>query len=225
MGASITFKRPDGRDAQGYLANSGRGNAPSLVVIQEWWGLSEQIKATVDRFALAGFDALAPDLFHGAVVPYHDSEAAAKQMESLDFMDATMQTVRGAAQYLKQNGNRVGIVGFCMGGAVTVLAAANLRDFRAAVTFYGLPPAGAVKPGDFKVPLQGHFASRDDFVKPAAVDAFEAGLKAAGKEFEVYRYDADHAFANEQRASVHDRHATELAWDRAIDFFKRHHLA
>ena len=225
MGASITFKRPDGQDAQGYLANSGRGNAPSLVVIQEWWGLSEQIKATVDRFALAGFDALAPDLFHGAVVPYHDTEAAAKQMQSLDFMDATMQTVHGAAQYLKQNGNRVGIVGFCMGGEVTVLAAANLRDFKAAVTFYGLPPADAVKPNEFKVPLQGHFASRDDFVKPAAVDAFEAGLKAAGKEFEVYRYDADHAFANEQRASVHDRHATELAWDRAIDFFKRHHLA
>ena len=124
MGARITFKRPDGQEAQGYLANSGRGNAPSLVVIQEWWGLSEQIKATVDRFALAGYDSLAPDLFHGTVVPYHDSEAAQKQMKSLDFMDATMQTVRGAAEYLKQNGNRVGIVGFCMGGAVTVLAAA-----------------------------------------------------------------------------------------------------
>jgi carboxymethylenebutenolidase len=225
MGAAITFKRPDGRDAQGYLANAGRGDAPGLVVIQEWWGLSEQIKAMVDRFALAGFDALAPDLYKGIVVPYHDAEAAAKEMESLDFLDATSQTVRGAAQYLKRNGAKVGITGFCMGGAVTIVAAAHIREFTAAVAFYGLPPAGAVKPADIKIPLQGHFANRDEFVAPAAVDAFEAGLKAAGKEFEFYRYDADHAFANEQRASVHDRHATELAWGRAIQFFRKHHFA
>ena len=146
MGAAITFKRPDGRDAQGYLANAGRGDAPGLVVIQEWWGLSEQIKAIVDRFALAGFDALAPDLYKGVVVPYHDSEAAAKEMGSLDFMDATSQTVRGAAQYLKRNGAKVGITGFCMGGAVTIIAAAHIREFTAAVAFYGLPPAGQSSP-------------------------------------------------------------------------------
>ena len=225
MGATITFKRPDGRDAQGYLANSKRGDAPGLVVIQEWWGLSEQIKAIVDRFALAGFDALAPDLYDGVVVPYHDADAAAKEMNTLDFLDATTQTVRGAAHYLKQNGSRVGIAGFCMGGGVTVIAAAHIPEFSAAVTFYGLPPADLVKPADVKIPLQGHFASRDDFVTPAAVNAFEDGLKAAGKEFEFFRYEADHAFANEARVAVHDRHATELAWDRAIEFFKRHHLA
>ena len=157
MGAAITFKRPDGRDAQGYLANAGRGDAPGLVVIQEWWGLSEQIKAIVDRFALAGFDALAPDLYKGVVVPYHDSEAAAKEMGSLDFMDATSQTVRGAAQYLKRNGAKVGITGFCMGGAVTIIAAAHIREFTAAVAFYGLPPAGAVKPADIEDSAAGPF--------------------------------------------------------------------
>lgn len=225
MGATITFKRPDGKDARGYLANGKKGDAPGVVVIQEWWGLSEQIRAMVDRFAIAGFDALAPDLYEGVVVPYHDAEAAAKTMNTLDFMDATTQTVRGAAQYLKQNGSRVGIAGFCMGGAVTVIAAAHIREFTAAVAFYGLPPGGAVKPADVKIPLQGHFASRDDFVTPAAVNEFEEGLKAHGKEFEFYRYEADHAFANEARASVHDRRAGELAWDRMIEFFKRHHLA
>jgi carboxymethylenebutenolidase len=222
MGASITFKRPDGRDAQGYLANASRGDAPGLVVIQEWWGLSEQIKAMVDRFALAGFDALAPDLFGGKVVPYHDAEAAGKEMQSLDFADATSQTVRGAAQFLMRNGAKVGVAGFCMGGAVTVIGAAHVPEFSAAVTFYGLPPADAVKPADVRVPLQGHFANRDDWVAPPVVDAFEAGLKAAGKSFEFFRYDADHAFANEQRVAVHDRHATELAWGRAIDFLKKH---
>ncbi len=96
MGTSITFKRPDGKDASGYLANAKRGNAPGVVVIQEWWGLQEQIKGICDRFALAGFDALAPDLYKGKVVPYHDTDAAGKEMNSLDFMDATTQTVRGA---------------------------------------------------------------------------------------------------------------------------------
>src|SRR5258708_31440317 len=146
MGAEITFKRPDGGDAKGYLSNAARGDAPGLVVIQEWWGLQEQIMAMCDRFALAGFDALAPDLFKGVVVPYHGSERAAKEMSSLNFIDATDQNVLGAAQYLKRNGAKVGIAGFCMGGAVAVIAAARIPELTAAVSFYGLPPEQAAKP-------------------------------------------------------------------------------
>jgi carboxymethylenebutenolidase len=221
MGAQISFKRPDGAEASGYLANAARGDAPGLVVIQEWWGLQEQIKAMVDRFALAGFDALAPDLYKGVVVPYHDADKAAKEMSSLDFIDATSETVRGAVQFLKRNGAKVGLTGFCMGGAVAVIGAAHIPELTAAVTFYGLPPAEAVKPADVKVPLQGHFASRDDWVSPATVDSFEQGLKAAGKTFAFFRYEADHAFVNEQRMAVHDRHAAELAWGRAVDFLQK----
>ena len=222
MGTSISFKRPDGKEAHGYLANAATGNAPGVVVIQEWWGLSEQIKALTDRFALAGFDALAPDLYDGVVVPYHDTDAANKEMGSLDFIDATTQTVRGAAQYLARNGARVGLTGFCLGGAVTIIGAAKIPELGAAVAFYGIPPAQAATPADIKVPLQGHFASRDDWCTPAVVDGFEAGLKAAGKTAEFFRYEADHAFVNEQRASVHDREAAELAWGRATAFFKKH---
>jgi len=222
MGAMIVFKRPDGAEANGYLANAARGDAPGLVVIQEWWGLQEQIKATCDRFALAGFTALAPDLYRGVVVPYHDAEAAGKEMASLDFLDAAEQNVRGAAQFLRRNGAKVGLVGFCMGGAVTVIGAARVPELSAAVTFYGLPPEQAAKPEDVKVPLQGHFANKDDFVTPAMVDAFEKGLKAAGKDYEFFRYDADHAFVNEQRMAVHDREASELAWGRAITYLKNH---
>src|SRR6516164_3468582 len=181
MGAEITFKRPDGGDAKGYLSNAASGDAPGVVVIQEWWGLQEQIKAIVDRFALAGFDALAPDLFKGVIVPYHDSDAAMKEMQSLDFMDATSQTVRGAAQYLRRNGAKVGIAGFCMGGAITVIGAAHIPELAAAVSFYGLPPAEAVKPAEVKIPLQGHLANQDDFVMPSPVNAFEDGLKAGKK--------------------------------------------
>ncbi len=221
MGAEITFKRPDGGEAKGYLTNAATGGAAGVVVIQEWWGLADQIKATVDRFALAGFDALAPDLFKGVVVPYHDPERAAKEMSSLNFLDATEQTVRGAVQYLRRNGAKVGVAGFCMGGAVAVIAAAKIPELTAAVSFYGLPPEQAVKPADVKIPLQGHFANKDDYIAPKMVDDFEKALKAAGKDAEFFRYDADHAFVNEQRMAVHDRHAAEMAWTRAIAFLKQ----
>jgi carboxymethylenebutenolidase len=222
MGVEITFKRPDGGDANGYLTNAARGDAPGVVVIQEWWGLAEQIKAIVDRFALAGFDALAPDLFKGVVVPYHDSDRAAKEMMSLNFIDATEQTVRGAVQYLKRNGAKAGIAGFCMGGAVAIIGAAKIPELTAAISFYGLPPEQAAKPADVKIPLQGHFANKDGHIPPSAVDAFETALKAAKKDFEFFRYDADHAFVNEARMAVHDRHAAEAAWSRATAFLKKH---
>ena len=133
MGTSVTFKRPDGKDAAGYLANASRGNAPGVVVIQEWWGLQDQIKGMCDRFALAGFDALAPDLYKGTVVPYHDTDAAGKEMNSLDFMDATTQTVRGAVQYLARNGAKVGLTGFCLGGAVTIIGATKMEHLDQAI--------------------------------------------------------------------------------------------
>src|SRR5258707_7863253 len=104
MGTTITFKRPDSKEASGYLANAARGNAPCVVVIQEWWGLQDQIKGLCDRFAVAGFDALAPDLYKGKVVPYHDTDAAGKEMNSAGFMGATTQNLRGGRQYLSRDG-------------------------------------------------------------------------------------------------------------------------
>src|SRR6185295_4481716 len=107
MGTRIPFEGPDGKPAEGYLAKAGRANAPGVVVIQEWWGLQDQIKGICDRFALAGYDALAPDLYGGVSVPYHDRDAAGKEMASLNFIDATEQTVRGAAQLLLKGGGKV----------------------------------------------------------------------------------------------------------------------
>src|SRR3954469_18043904 len=222
MGTSISFKRPDGNDASGYLANAARGNAPGLVVIQEWWGLQAQIKGICDRFAIAGFDALAPDLYKGKVVPYHDTDAAGKEMNSLDFIDATTQTVRGAAQFLSKNGAKVGLTGFCLGGAVTIIGAAKVPELTAGVVFYGIPPEQAAKPADGKLPLALDFANKDDWCTPELVDNFEKAMKAAGKSLELFRSTAERAFVNEQRQSVHDRAAAELAWGRATAFFKNH---
>ena len=94
MGTKITFKRPDGKDAAGYLAKAGNGNRPAVIVIQEWWGLQEQIKGVCDRFALAGYDALAPDLYSGVVVPYHDRDAAGKEMGSLTTVWLTIEQIQ-----------------------------------------------------------------------------------------------------------------------------------
>jgi carboxymethylenebutenolidase len=221
MGTRIGFSRPDGRGAEGYLAQAGRARAPGVVVIQEWWGLQEQIKGICDRLALAGYEALAPDLYAGTVVPYHDTEAAGREMNSLNFLEATDQVVRGAAQFLKAAGAKVGLTGFCLGGAVTVLGACRISEIGAAVCFYGLPPETVASAKDVKVPLQAHFANRDDWCTPAAVDKFEAELKAAGKTADVFRYEAEHAFMNEQR-DVHDRAAAEQAWERMLAFWAQH---
>ena len=220
MGTNIRYKRPDGGEATGYLASAAESGAPGLVVLQEWWGLQDQIKGVCDRLARAGFTALAPDLFRGAVVPYHDSDAAGRAMASLDFAEATEQMVGGAVNYLAANGAKVGLIGFCMGGAITVIGACRLKPLSAAVAFYGLPPEEVAPPSAIQVPFQAHFASRDDWCTPAVVDRFEAGLRAAGNKAEIFRYEADHAFLNEQRMTVHDRAAADLAWGRALTFLR-----
>jgi carboxymethylenebutenolidase len=221
MGTRISFARPDGKRVEGYLAKAGKDHAPGVAVIQEWWGLQDQIKGICDRLALAGYDALAPDLYAGRVVAYHDSEAAGREMQSLDFLDACDQTVRGAILYLKRAGAKAGLTGFCLGGAVTVLGAARIPEVAAAVCFYGLPPESVAKPSDVEAPFQGHFANTDDWCTPEIVDAFKNGLRGAGKKAEIFRYDAAHAFMNEQR-DVHDREAAELGWQRMLGFWKTH---
>ena len=221
MGTRIPFQRPDGQAAEGYLARAGKAGAPGVVVIQEWWGLQDQIKGICDRLALAGYDALAPDLYGGTVVPYHDTDAANREMSSLNFLEATDQLVRGAAQFLLRSSGKVGLTGFCLGGAVTILGACRIPELSAGVCFYGLPPGSVAGPADVKVPLQGHFALRDDWCTPAAVASFEEGLGKAGKDGAFFLYDADHGFMNEQRP-VHDRAHGELAWERMLAFWGEH---
>ncbi len=222
MGSMISFPRTTTGTAQGYLAEAREAKAPAVVVIQEWWGLQGQIKSVCDRFAQDGFTALAPDLFGGKVVPYHDSAAASAMMNSLDFKAATEEAVRGAVRHLKARGGKVGLTGFCMGGAVTVIGAARIPELDAAVTFYGLPPPQVASGKDVRVPLQGHFASEDDWITPDKADAFEKELKAAKKTYEIHRYKGHHAFMNSERKEVYDAKAAKAAWDRCVAWFRKH---
>jgi carboxymethylenebutenolidase len=222
MGKMISFPRTSGGTAQGYLAEAKDPKAPGVVVIQEWWGLQGQIKSVCDRLAEAGLHALAPDLYGGKVVPYHDSAAANAAMGTLDFKATTDEAVRGAVKYLKARGGKVGLTGFCMGGAVTVIGAVRIPELDAAVCFYGLPPESVAAAKDVRVPFQGHFASDDDWCTPAVVADFEKKLRAAGKKFEIHHYQGHHAFMNSDRKEVYDSGAAKVAWERCLAFFRQH---
>jgi carboxymethylenebutenolidase len=226
MGEMIEFKRPDGKTCPAYLTaplitgDQERTNAPGIVVIQEWWGLNDQIKKTGDRFAQAGFRALVPDLFRGKVAKAADE--ARHLMTGLNFPDAASQDVRGALQYLKLTTKKAAVAGFCMGGALTIMAAAKAPEMDAGACFYGIPPLSTEELQSIKIPLICHFGNKDHSWPPEKVNALEAALKQSQSKFELYRYDADHAFMNEQRPEVYNPAAAKLAWDRAITFLRKH---
>jgi carboxymethylenebutenolidase len=216
MGSMIEFARPDGGRTRGYMATAAHGR-PGVVVIQEWWGLNDQICGVADRFARAGYNALAPDLYKGRVTASPDE--ANHLMEGLDFPGATHQDLRGAAQYVKGQSGRVAVMGFCMGGALTIAAAVHVPEYDAGVCFYGIPPKEFADPARIRAPFQGHFANKDDWCTPAAVDDLERTLKTAGARADIYRYDAAHAFMNE-RSAAYDVACANEGWERMAAFLK-----
>jgi len=218
MGDMIKFSRPNGEKIEGYFAASGKGR-PGVVVIQEWWGLNPHIWSIADRLAAAGYNALAPDLYRGRVAQNPDE--AQHMMSGLDFPGATNQDIRGAVNYLGAKGGKVGVMGFCMGGALALAAAVHVPEMAAAVCFYGMPDKGFADPANIRCPFQGHFASRDHWVTPQAVDAMEKAMMAAGKKPEFYRYEADHAFCNNTRPEVYDAKCADLAWERMMAFWNK----
>ncbi len=214
MGSMIDFKRPDGSTCRGYVAEAGKGK-PGIVVIQEWWGLNDQICGIADRFARAGYNALAPDLYKGRVTQKPDE--ANHMMSGLDFVGASDQDVAGAVKHLAAMGGKVGVMGFCMGGALTIAACARVAGIACGVPFYGIPPGQLADPAKIKVPLQGPFANKDEWCTPAAVNELEKAMNAAGQKPEVHRYDALHAFSNE-RSAAYDVTCANLAWERMLAF-------
>jgi carboxymethylenebutenolidase len=229
MGTMVSFQRPDGQTVQGYLAepagtHAGASAAPAVVVIQEWWGLNAQIRGVADRLAAAGYQALVPDLYRGQSTV--EAEEANHLMEGLNFGDAASQDIRGAVQYLKTRASKVGVTGFCMGGALTLLALTQSPEIDAGVVWYGCPPLEYIDASKIRVPLQGHWATQDAFFKIETVAALEDKLRAAGATFDFHRYLAHHAFANETAAgpgripsTQYDAVWAQQAWDRTLRFF------
>lgn len=229
MGQHIEFKRPDGGRTPGYLAEAEKPLG-AIVVIQEWWGLNDQIRGVAARLASAGFTALVPDLYRGKRTV--EEEEAHHLMTGLDFGDAASQDVRGAVNHLKGlklGSGKVAVTGYCMGGALTLLAAQQSPEVDAAVVWYGMPPLQAVDAARLKLPVQAHWATQDEFFAIDQVDALEAKLKEAGVAYEGHRYLARHAFANEEAQgsgriakTQYDAAWAQQAWDRALRFLGRH---
>ena len=228
MGNMASYQRPDGQTVQGYLAEPAQPQgAPAIVVIQEWWGLNDQIRGVADRLALAGFQALVPDLYRGKSTV--EQEEAHHLMTDLDFSDAASQDIRGAVQFLKARAPKVGLTGFCMGGALTLLALTQSPEIDAGVTWYGCPPLEYIDASKITAPLQGHWATQDEFFKIDMIDALEQKLTAAKVDFEFHRYLAHHGFANETAAgpgripaTQYDAVWAQQAWDRTLHFFGKH---
>lgn len=225
MGTTVTFTRPDGQSIQGYLAEPRKATGtPGIVVIQEWWGVNAQIRGVVDRFAEAGYAALVPDLFRGKSTV--EEAEATHLMNHLNFGDAASQDVRGAVQFLKSRGGKVGVSGFCMGGALALLAMCAAREVDAGVIWYGYPPLEYVDAARIKAPILAHWGTQDSVFPIGGVDSLEAKLRDAGVNFEFHRYLAHHAFANETAAgpgrisfTQYDPIWARQAWDRTLRFF------
>ncbi len=224
MGQMVSFPS-NGSEGQGYLAVPESGSGPGIVVIQEWWGLNQQIKEVCDRFASEGFVALAPDLYRGEVT--REPDEAGKLMMALNIERAAKDMV-GAIDFLKQHetvtSRGVGVTGFCMGGGLALwLATLRPEDVEAVVPFYGIIPWPAAQPdySKLRARVQGHYAENDDFASPEQVKKLEDELKGLGKQVEFFIYPGvEHAFTNHHRPEVFHEEHSETAWRRTIEFFR-----
>jgi len=213
----------DGRKVKGHLAVPKSGRGPGVIVIQEWWGLVPHITKLADRFAAEGFTALAPDLYHGKSTK--DPDEAGRLMMGLD-VPKVAQDLRGAIDFLRARpecaSKKVGTVGFCLGGQLSLFAACVHPDaVGACVDFYGIHPN--VKPDVTKLqaPVLGLFAEKDAYVNAAVVKELDERLTKAGKKHEFKTYaDVNHAFFNDTRPEVFDAKAAADAWTRTVAFFR-----
>lgn len=224
---SISIPRPDGQSAPGIAFAAADPNAPVIVLIQEWWGINEQIRGVARRLRDAGYNVLIPDLYRGKIATASDE--AQHLMGDLDFPDALFQDLAGAVRFTREHHGKVAVLGFCMGGALALAAAVHLPELTASVCFYGIPPEQLADPTKLQVPLLAHFAEHDDWCTPERVHALEAQLRHVKVDYELHRYNAQHAFFNEARPEVFDPEAATTAWRRTLAFLGRqlgvHHHA
>ena len=221
MGEMISFQG-NGDMFQGYLTPAASGHGHGVIVIQEWWGLVGHIKNVVDRFAAADFTALAPDFYKGKATTEPDE--AGSLMMALNIGEAE-KTLNGAVEALlthpSTTGDKVGVVGFCMGGQLALYAATINTKIGAAVDFYGIHPNVKPKFENLSAPLLGIFAENDAHTSPESVEEMSRHLKAIGIAHEFHTYPGtQHAFFNDDRPEVFDKVAAEDAFKRAVAFLR-----
>jgi len=226
MGELVEFPS-NGHDAGGYLAVPASGSGPGVIVIQEWWGLVDHIKDLCDRFAAEGFTALAPDLYHGVAVSNSEPDEAGKLLMTLNLEQAA-RDMSGAVDFLCQQptvaADRVGVVGFCMGGGLALMLATQRPDaIGACVPFYGIIPWEHANPDWSKLDgrVLGHFAENDGMFTPDKARELEAQLQGLGKDVEfIVHPGVDHAFFNDTRPEVYDEETAARTWTQTLAFLR-----
>jgi carboxymethylenebutenolidase len=223
MSTNVSFEGTGGIKVSGALAEpSGTGKAPTVVLVQEYWGLNAHVKSLVDRLASEGFLVVAPDLYHGKLAK--DAAEAGQLMTALDTLEA-MKEIGATAKYLQghaRGNGKVGVIGFCLGGALTFAAACHVEGLSAVVPFYGVPPAEKVDYAKVTAPILAHFAKVDQWATVERAEAIKAQVEATGHTMQLEVYDAGHAFVNDTRPEAYDEKSAKLAWQRTVDFLKKH---
>jgi len=226
MAETVEF-RSNGKVASGYFVKPTVGSGPGVLVIQEWWGLDSGIKEMADRLGAAGFVALAPDLYHGELAAHDEMDKAAQLMQSLP-PERAARDMSGAIDYLSSHpavtSGGIGVVGFCMGGMLSLIIAANRPDkVKAVVPFYGFPQ-GDMLPDWSKLTasVSGHMAEHDDYFPPAAARALEAKLRGMGKDVTLRVHGgAGHAFMGPHNAlgTLNTELAAQI-WPEVVSFLQ-----
>jgi len=224
--AEVVYGAVDGDEVSGYLAKPANAEpgTPGVIVIQEWWGLNDNIRAMADKLAAEGHVALAVDLYGGE--PATDPEGARALMQAaMETPEKLEENLREAYRFLteEQGAEKVGSIGWCFGGGWSLRTALLYpQELDAAVIYYGRVTTEREELEPLEVPILGHFGALDDGIPVEGVKEFESVLAELGKNATIHVYeDADHAFANPS-GSRYQEEAAETAWQRTLDFFAEH---
>jgi carboxymethylenebutenolidase len=223
MGEMVSYPS-NGGTSEGYLAVPSAGSGPAVIVIQEWWGLVPHIKELADRFAEAGFVALAPDLYHG--VQTTEPDEAGKLMMGLA-MGQAAKDMAGAAEYLvglPEVTGKVGAAGFCMGGSLALWSATLSEHIVATAGFYPAVPWERMSPKWANYAGKAaviHCSEEDGTSAAPGIQQAKEAIEGAGGEVATYDYPGTHhAFFNDDRPEVYDQGASALAWARTLECFR-----
>jgi len=220
MGNMVNFDEDGG--PRGHLAIPPGGSGPGVIVIQEWWGLNPQMKGVADMLAAHGIVALAPDLYHGELAGHDEMDKAGELMTSLP-ADRAAADMSAAVDFLLGHeaveGDGIGVVGFCMGGMLTLMLAALRGDaVKVAVPFYGYPPPGSEPDWNgLSATVRGHFAEGDEHFPADGARDLERRLQAMGKDVQITFHTASHAWMNETDPfGIYDPELAAELWPQVL---------
>lgn len=221
---NVSFPLAVGAEASGYHSPISKDSKMGIVLIQEWWGLNKSIMGTSDTIANQGFSVLCPDIYRGKIAK--DTESAGHLLTGLDWPDA-VQVIGGAANYLLSQGcKKVGVMGFCMGGALTIASICFWgKLFSAATPFYGIPDMNTWDAKKITCPVEMHFGQLDElkgFSDPDSAKALEKKMKDCGVNASLKVWEkAGHAFMNPDSPN-HNKEVAEKALADVVAFMKLH---